>query len=163
MIVRITDELLDSLLEKARSSPRKRFMHTLHSGAWEHAHRMLNAFTAGSYGRPHRHLNPHKSEGFVILRGRVAVVAFDGSGNLDFQQTTILEAGSSTVGADIGPNTWHTLVAFQDSVLYEVKGQPDEGYDPNTDKEFPDWAPEEGTEGAPAYLEQLKSQSLSRA
>ncbi|MCL5959382.1 MAG: WbuC family cupin fold metalloprotein, partial [Chloroflexi bacterium] len=129
MIHRITDQLLDSLMERARRSPRKRVMHTFHSGPWEHAHRMLNVITPGSYTQPHRHLDPHKSEGFVILRGRVAVVIFDDSGAVDRGQTTVLEQGSSITGIDIGPNTWHTLVAYEDSALYEVKGQPSQGYD----------------------------------
>lgn len=132
-------------------------MHSLHSGTWEHAHRMLNAITPSSYSRPHRHLDPYKSEGFIILRGKVAVVVFDASGNIDFDETTVLEAGGPTKGVDIPPGTWHCVVAFQDSVMYEVKGQPNEGYDRDLDKEFAQWAPEEEAEGAEAYLREIET------
>ncbi|MCL5960680.1 MAG: cupin fold metalloprotein, WbuC family, partial [Chloroflexi bacterium] len=63
----------------------------------------------------------------------------------------VLEQGSSITGIDIGPNTWHTLVAYEDSALYEVKGQPSQGYDPASDKEFAHWAPEEGCAAADEY------------
>lgn len=156
MIQRITDELIETLLENARRNPRKRFMHTLHRGPWEHAHRMLNAITTGSYARPHKHLDPHKSEAFVILRGKAALVVFDDTGRVEAKQTTILEPGGPTIGVDIAPGTWHTLVAIEDSVLFEVKGQPDQGYDPEEDKVFAAWSPDEASEVASDYLQRLR-------
>jgi hypothetical protein len=41
------------------------------------------------------------------------------------------------------------------SVLYEVKGQPDAGYDAQSDKLFASWAPDEESDESGKYLEAL--------
>ncbi|MGH9834335.1 MAG: WbuC family cupin fold metalloprotein [Blastocatellia bacterium] len=66
----IDSELLDEFLGQARVSPRRRAILRLHDGDWEHAHRMLNALSIGTYVRPHHHEDNHKGEGFIILCGK---------------------------------------------------------------------------------------------
>ncbi len=127
-VQKINAALLDDLLIKARNSPRLRAIHCFHAGAWEHCHRMLNALTVGTYVRPHRHSDQHQSEGFIILRGRLAVLVFDEAGNIDLAQSSILSSASGNLGMNIKPGIWHTLVTLEDSVIYEVKGHPNGGY-----------------------------------
>jgi len=45
---------------------------------------MLNALAVGTYVRPHRHEDKHKGEGFIILRGKLALLIFTGAGEIDF-------------------------------------------------------------------------------
>ncbi|MBI4321237.1 MAG: cupin fold metalloprotein, WbuC family [Chloroflexi bacterium] len=157
MLFRINQELMETLMQEARRNPRKRAVHNLHKGPWEHAHRMVSAITTESYVRPHKHLGPHRSEAFVILKGKAAVVVFDDLGSIDEYQTTVLEVGGPVAGVDIAADTWHGIVVLQDGVLFEVKGQPDEGYVAKDDKVFAAWSPPEGSEAASAYLELLRS------
>src|SRR5215510_5099781 len=86
----INSKLLDKLLQQARISPRRRAILCLHDGDWEHAHRMLNALAVGTYVRPHRHEDKHKGEGFIILRGKLALLIFTGVGEIDFGRSRVL-------------------------------------------------------------------------
>ncbi|MFN0124509.1 MAG: WbuC family cupin fold metalloprotein [Blastocatellia bacterium] len=155
--IQVIDQvLLDGLLERARQSPRRRAIHCLHHGDWEHAHRMLNALTPGTYVRPHRHPDRHNGEGFIVLRGRMAVLIFDDHGVCIPAASHILSTASGRLGMDIAPGAWHSLVALADTVIYEIKGQPAGGYIQNNDKDFAPWAPAEGDPGADAYVRQLE-------
>ena len=57
---------------------------------------------------------------------------------------------------DIPPRLWHSLVALEDSVIYEVKGHPAGGYVQERDKNFAPWSPEEGTAEGEAYLRRME-------
>lgn len=148
----INDELLDDLLNEARISPRLRAIRRLHSGDWEHCHRMLNALLPGTYIQPHRHPDRHQGEGFILLRGELALVIFDDQGIIDPDRSLILSTRKGSFGMDIRPNTWHCLIALEETVIYEVKGQPAGGYVQSNDKIFAPWAPAEGDPAARAYL-----------
>jgi cupin fold WbuC family metalloprotein len=151
-VQKIDSKLLDELLERARQSPRRRAIHRLHDDDWEHAHRMLNALTPGTYVRPHRHESQFNGEGFILLRGKLAVLIFDNDGGVDRDRSCVLSASRGRIGMDIAPMVWHALVALEESVIYEVKGQPVGGYVQANDKHFAPWSPEEGSPDADEYV-----------
>jgi cupin fold WbuC family metalloprotein len=155
-VEKIDSTLLDKVLEIARQSPRRRAIHCLHQGDWEHAHRMLNALTPGTYVRPHRHASRFNGEGFVLLRGRMAVLIFDDEGQLLPEKSTVLSFADGQFGMEIEPGVWHSLVALEDTVIYEVKGQPAGGYVQATDKNFAPWAPPEGADDADLYVRRFE-------
>src|SRR5262245_19739724 len=157
----IDSALLDDLLWGARQSSRRRAILCLHDGAWEHAHRMLNALTVGTYVRPHRHEDKHKGEGFIILRGKLALLIFTDAGEIDFEQSRVLSAEVGCLGMDIPPGVWHSLVALEDAVIYEVKGQPAGGYVQAEDKDFAAWSPVEGSREADEYCRFLHESALA--
>ena len=66
--------LLDGLVTQARSVPRRRAHHNLHTDLAAPAQRLLVAMEPDSFVRPHLHLDPHKAETLVILRGRLGVL-----------------------------------------------------------------------------------------
>jgi cupin fold WbuC family metalloprotein len=158
-ITQITAPLLDDLLARAAASPRKRAIHCFHAGDWEHAHRMLNALTVGTYVRPHRHASEFQSEGFILLRGRLVLLIFDDEGRVEREQSLVLAAEEGGFGMDIAPATWHSLVALADSVIYEVKGHPAGGYVEARDKDFAPWSPEEGSAESADYLKFLEQEA----
>lgn len=153
----ITSQKLDKLIEQARLSPRLRTIHCFHEGDWEHCHRMLNALCVGTYVRPHRHADKHQSECFILMRGKLALLIFDDDGTVDTAHSLLLSPADGIYGMDIPPMIWHTLVALEDSVIYEVKGHPSGGYVGERDKSFAPWSPAEGDDSAPAYLKQLEA------
>ncbi len=147
----IDDKLLDALILEARSHPRLRKNHNLHQSYDEPCQRLLNAVEPGSYVRPHRHLTPPKPETFLALRGRLAVLTFVDTG--DIEQMVFVAPGSISVGADIPAGAWHTLLSLEPgSVFFETKPGP---YRPPSDKDWAPWAPAEGSPAAEAYLKQL--------
>src|SRR5262245_48217748 len=156
----ITASLLDELLQRAAASPRRRAIYCLHGGDWEHCHRMLNALTPGTYVRPHRHDSEYQSEAFILLRGRLALLLFDEDGEVIFEHSRILSPTDGLFGMDIPPRLWHSLVALEDAVIYEVKGHPAGGYVQERDKNFAPWSPEEGSPESESYL--LKMEEAAR-
>ena len=122
---------------------------------------MLNALAVGTYVRPHRHEDRHKGEGFIILRGRLALLIFTDTGEIDFDQSRVLSAEGGCLGMDIAPGVWHSLVALEDTVIYEVKGQPAGGYIQAEDKDFAGWSPEEGSREADEYCRSLHEAALT--
>lgn len=170
----ITGELLEQVLEEARSSPRRRTNFNFHQSMEENPHRFLNVMLRGTYVRPHHHTSPPKSESFLIIDGSVAFCLFDEKGNLaecklvgrDLPEEAPIctEYGiqgglqSHGLGVDIVPGLWHTLLVLSnEAICFEVKPGP---YKPSTDKEFADWAPAEGQPETHAFLEELEARAL---
>ena len=143
----------EELTAAARGSARRRRNFDFHDGASHPAQRLLNAVEPDSYIRPHRHLEPRKDETFVVLRGAFGLVLFDDAGNVT--DARVLRAGGDLVGAHVPGGVFHCLVSLaRGSVFFEAKAGP---YNVPTDKDWPAWAPPEGTSDAPAYLSRLRA------
>jgi cupin fold WbuC family metalloprotein len=150
-MIKINDDLLNQLTQKAQSSPRKRMTYNFHREASDTLQRMLNAMEPGTYIRPHKHENPDKREAFFALRGTLCLIEFYDSGEV--KDYTILNARERNYGAEIAEKTWHSIISLESgSVAYEVKDGP---YDPVNDKNFAPWAPEENSPEATEYLKNL--------
>jgi cupin fold WbuC family metalloprotein len=147
----LTQELIDGLIERARAAPRRRINHNFHSGPEDNPHRFLNVLVEGTYVQPHRHLDPPKSETFLVLAGRVGVLLFAGDGTVLGRH--VLGPEGDSLGIDLEPGVWHTIVCLSPhAVCFEVKPGP---WQPASDKEFASWAPREGDAGVAAYLDRL--------
>ena len=148
--VQILDQaLIEGLIDRARKSPRLRTNHNFHHTLDDNPHRFLNVMIQGTYITPHRHVDPPKSESFLLLRGEVAFFIFNGLGEI----IRIEILGREQLAIDIAPGIWHTLaVLTPEAVCYEVKPGP---YSAASDKDFAAWAPREGDPQAGVYLEKL--------
>ena len=141
--------LFAQLVERARTSPRQRTNHNFHATMEENPHRFLNVMVRGTYIAPHRHLDPPKSEAFIVLEGEVAFFTFDDAGRIVSRHIL----GRDATGIDVQPGVWHTLAVLSPhAVCYEVKPGP---YSAANDKDFAPWAPKEGEPGVAKYLESL--------
>lgn len=150
----ISAPLFATVAALAGESPRLRMNHNFHSGAADNPHRFLNVLLRGTYIRPHRHLDPPKSESFLVLEGVADVILFDDQGSVTARYELGSGAPESRVwGVDLPPGVWHTILPRTERVVcFEVKPGP---WIPATDKEFADWAPGENEPGAAAYCEGL--------
>jgi len=160
----ITEQLLASVVEQARHSARRRKNYNFHASDGDNPHRFLNAFLAGSYVRPHRHLRPPKAESFLVLTGHMVAFLFEDDGRVaaahilgdgPFTGNAPSRVADRTVarGLDLQPGLWHSIASLTPvAVYYEVKPGP---WDPASDKEFAPWAPAEGSAEASRYLEDL--------
>ncbi|EXI78861.1 MAG: hypothetical protein AW10_02732 [Candidatus Accumulibacter appositus] len=150
-VVMIDQALLDSVSLQARHSPRQRKNCNFHADDAAPAHRLLNAIEPGSYLMPHRHLDANKDETMIVLRGRLGVVVFDESGQV--QQSAVLTPGGPVSGVDIPHGVYHTVLALDPgTVMLEAKGGP---YLPLDEAERAPWAPAEGAPEAAAYARSL--------
>ena len=145
----VTLELLHQLSAAAQDSPRLRKNHNLHSADHSRCHRLLNAIEPASYIRPHRHLDPEKDEGFILMSGALGVITFGNDGKV--AETVLLSPATGNRAVDISYATFHTAVSLKPgTVFYECKAGP---YLPLRDEEKASWAPQEGSPETKAYLE----------
>jgi cupin fold WbuC family metalloprotein len=142
---------LGLLSEEARKTPRRRLNRNLHRMD-DPVHRLLNAIEPGSWVRPHRHLDPPRSETVLVVAGALGVVLFDEDGTV--KETVKLEAGGEVFGVDLDAGTWHGLVALvPGTVFFETKPGP---YVTPAPPDWVPWAPGEGEPGAEAAEEALR-------
>ena len=112
----ITKEILDELVEKAKSSPRLRFNLDLRNSAEDKSQRMLNALEPGTVMPIHRHKDT--SETCVCVRGHFEEDFYDSEGNLT---ETIDMVPSGTV-LNIEKGQWHSLRCLESgTILLEAK------------------------------------------
>lgn len=150
-LVLLDDALMQRAVEASRESPRRRVIQPFHKAASDPLHRMLNAVQPDSYIRPHRHLDPPKSEAWIVLRGHLVFFTFDEAGEIT--QSIELAHNGPRFGVDLSPGVFHTFAVLEpDTVIFEVKTGP---YVETTDKAFASWAPPEGDPQVPAYMQRL--------
>ena len=115
-------------------------------------HRLLNAIEPGSWVRPHRHLDPPRSETVLVVAGALGVVLFDDDGSVT--EAMRLEAGGDAFGVDLDAGTWHGLVALEPgTVFFETKPGP---YVAPGPADRAPWSPGEDEPGAAAAEEALR-------
>ena len=118
---RINKELLDSVSEKAKVSPRLRMNYNFHLSLDEKCHRFLNAVEPGTIVPIHKH--PTKDETFVILRGKVKVTTHSDDGAVI--DSVLLCPDNGQYGVNIPKGVWHTLESLEaGSVIFECKEGP---------------------------------------
>lgn len=118
---RINKELLDSVSEKAKVSPRLRMNYNFHKSLDEKCHRFLNAVEPGTIVPVHKH--PTKDETFVILRGKVKVTTHSDDGAVI--DSVLLCPDNGQYGVNIPKDVWHTLESLEaGSVIFECKEGP---------------------------------------
>ena len=103
--------------------------------------------------RPHRHLTDPKTECFIGIRGKFALVTFNNEG--ETEQLLRFGPREDAVGAELPPGIWHTVVCLEHgAIFFETKSGP---FNPLQKKDMAPWAPEEKSGGALEYLQKLRS------
>ena len=152
MITVIDRALLDEVSAEAQRAPRRRKNRNFHPADDYPGHRLLNAIEPDSYVMPHCHRDPTKDESIVCLRGRLGIVVFGPSGQVD--RNILLTPGGDAVGIDIPHGVFHAVLALAPgTVMFEAKSGP---YVPLAADEKAPWAPAEGEPGAADYLARLR-------
>jgi cupin fold WbuC family metalloprotein len=128
--MKITQQLLDELTERAKVSPRLRMNLDLRNSPADGSQRMLNAIEPGSLLPIHRHLQT--SETVVCLRGRLVEEFYDADGHL--YELVELSPGGSCLALNIPAGQWHTVRALESgTVIMEMK---DGTYEPLGDEDI---------------------------
>ena len=126
--MKITQAILDSLTEQAKSSPRLRMNLDLRDSDSDNSQRLLNAIEPGSSLPIHRHQNT--SETMVCLRGKLQVEYYDELERICFD-SFILEPNGFNVGVNIPMGVWHTVHALESGTcILEMKNG---AYEPLSD------------------------------
>lgn len=148
-MIKITDTLLDEVIVKAKSSPRRRMNYNFHPELSDPVQRLLNALEPWTYIRPHKHET--KEESFVLLRGKVLAVTFNNDGSIRDHAMLCRESG--ILGVEFEENTFHMLTSLESgSVVYEIKEGP---FIPHTEGSSAPWSPVEGTGESEMFLQSV--------
>lgn len=117
----IDKDLLDTVSNEAKESPRLRMNYNFHQSLDDKCHRFLNAVEPGTVVPIHRH--PTKDESFVLLRGRVRVTTHNNDGSI--KDSVILNPTEGLYGVDIPKGVWHKVESLESgSVFFECKEGP---------------------------------------
>ncbi|MBW4523614.1 MAG: WbuC family cupin fold metalloprotein [Phormidium tanganyikae FI6-MK23] len=147
----LTQPLMDSIAEQARSSPRQRKNYNFHQHC-DQVQRFLNVLQPGTYVRPHRHVRPEDKSGFeffLVLQGAIGILILEESGKVI--HTEKISATGTTRGVELGEGMFHTLIALEpDTVMFELKEGP---YMPMDDKDFLQQFPLENTPEAKQWIQ----------
>jgi cupin fold WbuC family metalloprotein len=147
----ISHKVLDQLSLEASGSERLRKNLNLHDDYAEPCQRLFIAMEPGTYIRPHRHTDPPKPECFMAVRGKLALLVFDGGGEV--KQVIPFGDGCDTLAIDLPAGEWHSIIVLEPgSVFFETKPGP---YVAMSDKDFAPWAPEEKSPEVGPYLSVL--------
>lgn len=126
--MKITQALLDSLTEQAKSSPRLRMNLDLRNNENDGSQRMLNASEPGSLLPIHRHRKT--SETVVCLRGRLVWEFYDELARV-CTESIELPPGGSVVALNVPAGQWHTVRVLESgSCILEMKNG---AYEPLSD------------------------------
>jgi cupin fold WbuC family metalloprotein len=154
-IKRLTQNLIAEIVEKSRRSPRRRQNYNFHE-LEEKVQRFVNVLQPGTYVRPHRHRRPSNINGFeffLVIQGQLGLIIMNDQG--EFIQKELLSATGDIHAIEIPEGTIHTLVALApDTVMLELKEGP---YNVNTDKDFLENFPLEGTPEAIEFVKTWQS------
>ncbi len=119
--MKLDKELLDSITQKAKESPRLRMNHNLHDSLDSKVQRLFNALEPGTVLPIHRHQNT--DETYILVRGKIEVIFYDDDKKITDRFVISQEEG--TFGVHIPKGTWHTLEVLESgSVIFEVKEGP---------------------------------------
>ncbi len=153
-IPRLSEQEINDGLLSASSSVRHRHPKLLHNHGDEF-NRVVNFIMQDSYMRPHLHPGDEKIEEIYLIRGKIMVLIFDDQGFI--VELVLLEKGQKEY-VKIPAFTWHTYVMFSESAIsYEtMMGR----YEPETWKEFAEWAPPENSPESLTYLNFLKEEAV---
>ena len=124
----ITQTILDSLTEQAKSSPRLRMNLDLRNSTSDNSQRMLNAIEPGTVMPIHRHRG--SSETVICLRGHFEEYFYDEAGKLT--DTFDMVPGGLVLNVPVGQ--WHSLKSLESgTVLFECK---DGKYEPMREEDI---------------------------
>ena len=136
-MIKIDNELIDELFEKARGSERKRMNYDLRTSAADGSQRMLNALLPGTKVPIHRH--PMSNENVLLLCGKLVEVIYEEEvlgadmpmgmdaqdvmrgTRLKVKERITLDPSTGTFGCVIPAGAWHTVEVLEPSVIYEAK------------------------------------------
>jgi cupin fold WbuC family metalloprotein len=145
-------EQLNELKQNAAKAERLRSHLNVHDALDASVQRLFIATEPDTYMRPHRHPQSHKWEFFMVLEGKIDLMIFDDQGTL-IQRTPMSPSAARAV--EIQPGTWHAYACQQSGTLaLEVK---EGAYLPTPEEDFAPWAPAEGSEGATAYRDWMRT------
>lgn len=117
----INQQLLEDIIEQAKSNARLRMNFNIHKNLTDNVQQLLNALEPGTIVPVHRHRN--SSETYILLKGSLKVYFYNDQRNIT--ETLLLNLQTGNYGLNIPAGQWHTVEAMESgTVIYEIKEGP---------------------------------------
>lgn len=117
----ITSELLDTVSNQAKKSPRLRMNYNLHETLDAKVQRLFNAMEPGTVIPIQRHRST--AETLMLVRGKMKVILYDDNKNIIEESVLSHELGN--YGVHIPAGVWHCVEILEpNTVMFEVKEGP---------------------------------------
>ena len=148
-IIKIDDNIIKELKEKARANADGRYRLCLQHSPQDKLHEMYIVRSKGDYGRPDKHL--YTTESHTIVDGAMLIILFEEDGQIK----EVFELSKEHYHTyRIDTNIYHMQIPLTEQVVYyEVKLGPFTEESNN----FPEWAPEsQNVQEAAVYMRELK-------
>jgi len=137
-ITKISSSDIETLIEMADQTTRKRIRICAHPSLDDPVHDMLIVHFQDTYVRPHKHLN--KDETFHIIQGELKVVIFNDDGAIK-SFISMGEYGSGkTFFYRMSKSYFHSVIPSSEVVVFH---ETTKGPFNKDETIFPDWAPDE--------------------
>ena len=115
-MIKINQQLLDTLFYKAEANERRRMNYDLRTNADDGGQRMLNALLPGTEVPIHRH--PMSNENVLVLIGKLDEIIYKEGVEIE---RIHLNPAEGNYGCIVPQGAWHTIEVFEPSVIYEAK------------------------------------------
>ena len=149
-VPKLTNEDLNTGIEKALNSDRNRYPLILHEKGDEF-NQVFNFVAIDSYMQPHLHPGKEKIEKMHLIKGSFELLIFDNNG---FITDRVLIEENKKDYIEVPAFTWHTYIMKSEvTVIFETMMGV---YDPKTWKKLANWAPDENSAEAKTYLSKLR-------
>ncbi len=142
---------LDQNLHLALKTEKKRKAILLNESFEQVPQRFINNLTRNTYVRPHKHILPQQWELMSWLSGEIEALLFTEEGIL--YERYMLSANQIKV-IEFQPGFIHSFLTNSSGSYLEVRNC---AYNPNIDREYAPWSPEEGSVSAGSFLETLRT------
>ncbi len=116
----IDETFLNSLLEKATESERRRANHDLRTSTDDQSQRMLNVLLPGTQVPIHRHRET--AETVVVLSGKLTEVFYDDKGVECARYD--LSPAEGRYALQVPKGIWHTVIVEEPCIIFEAKDGP---------------------------------------
>lgn len=145
----IQQKQIDETIRMGSLIPKGRKAILLNNNFAEKPQRYVNCLSPSTYVRPHKHVLDDQWELMCWVSGRFAALIFDDNGIL--QQRIELSASKTKV-IEIPPDVFHSFIALEPCAYLEVRNC---AYEPEIDRVYADWSPEEMSLNSTQYLKDL--------
>lgn len=116
--MQLSAQILDSLSQDAKQSPRLRLNHDLRTSSQDSSQRMMNALEPGTQIPIHRHTST--SEVVVVLRGAIRQNFYDDDAQII--DSHIVRAGSDCPIINVPMGSWHNSESLESgTIIFEAK------------------------------------------
>ncbi|WP_155419480.1 WbuC family cupin fold metalloprotein [Chromobacterium subtsugae] len=155
----ISNDYIETVIEESKGVPRKRIPILVHDSYDEIPQRFVNCMASDSYIKPHKHESDNQWELVTWMSGEMLIVIFDDLGRI-LNKVKIGQRSNRIM--EIQRNQYHSYVPLSDCAYLEIRNCRFVYGQPEVDRTFASWAPDEGSIEVNDFVAWLKRADIGK-